>query len=200
MAGAQVTFVAQASASLWVPSAAPVPHLPLHLPPPVFPSAPQVHHDGPWERRDLLGVHPQRQPGLNWVGACVPAGRLHAADFDEIARVAETYGDGTVRVTCEENVLFVNVPDAKLPAMLAEPLFQRFKVNAGLLLRGLVSCTGEGRSGKGGVWGQELGAACDCDQFGEGETSMTRFGPMTGHDLDKTHINWALRRPHKMPA
>ncbi|GFR51551.1 hypothetical protein Agub_g13970 [Astrephomene gubernaculifera] len=101
-----------------------------------------VHHEQPWERRDLMGVHPQRQPGLNWVGACVPAGRLHAADFAEMARVAEQYGDGTVRVTCEENVIFVNVPDEKIPAMLAEPLFQRFKVNPGLLLRGMVSCTG----------------------------------------------------------
>ncbi|GIL76708.1 hypothetical protein Vretimale_8819 [Volvox reticuliferus] len=101
-----------------------------------------VHHEGPWERRDVLGVHPQKQPGLNWVGACVPAGRLQAADFEEFARIAETYGDGTVRITCEENVLFVNVPDAKLPDMLAEPLFQRFKVNPGPLLRGLVSCTG----------------------------------------------------------
>ncbi|GLC36087.1 hypothetical protein PLESTB_001382100 [Pleodorina starrii] len=101
-----------------------------------------MHSDAPWERRDILGVHPQRQPGLNWVGACVPAGRLQAADFDEIARVAEKYGDGTVRITCEENVIFVNVPDAKLPEMLAEPLFQRFKVNPGPLLRGMVSCTG----------------------------------------------------------
>ncbi|KXZ49557.1 hypothetical protein GPECTOR_20g411 [Gonium pectorale] len=101
-----------------------------------------VHHEQPWERRDILGVHPQKQAGLNWVGACVPSGRMHAADFDEIAAVAEKYGDGTVRITCEENVIFVNVPDEKLPAMLAEPLFQRFKVNPGLLLRGLVACTG----------------------------------------------------------
>lgn len=101
-----------------------------------------VHHAEPWPRRELLGVHKQKQEGLNWVGACVPAGRLQAADFDEIAAVADKYGDGTVRITCEENVLFVNVPDAKLPAMLEEPLFKRFKVNPGPLLAGLVSCTG----------------------------------------------------------
>ncbi len=49
----------------------------------------QAHHDDHWERRDLLGVHPQKQPGLNWVGACVPAGRVQADDFDEMARIAE---------------------------------------------------------------------------------------------------------------
>jgi ferredoxin-nitrite reductase len=41
------------------------------------------------------------------------------------------YGDGTARLTCEENILFVNVPNEKLPAMLAEPIFTRFKVNPG---------------------------------------------------------------------
>ncbi|KAG2489125.1 hypothetical protein HYH03_012351 [Edaphochlamys debaryana] len=101
-----------------------------------------VHYDQPWERRNILGVHPQKQAGFSWVGACVPAGRMHAADFDEIAAVAEKYGDGTVRITCEENVIFPNIPDAKVQAMLAEPLFQRFKVFPGALLAGMVSCTG----------------------------------------------------------
>jgi ferredoxin-nitrite reductase len=45
--------------------------------------------------------------------------------------VAETYGDGSVRLTCEENILFVNVPNDKLPEMLADPLFTKFKVNPG---------------------------------------------------------------------
>lgn len=95
--------------------------------------APAVHlaYDEPWERRDLLGVHPQKQAGLFWVGASVPAGRLFAQDFDEFAQIAETYGDGTVRLTCEENILFVNVPEAKLPEMLAEPVFLKYKVNPG---------------------------------------------------------------------
>lgn len=46
--------------------------------------APAVHvtHDTPWERRDLLGVHPQKQEGLSWVGVSVPAGRIHADDLD----------------------------------------------------------------------------------------------------------------------
>ena len=63
-------------------------------------------------------------------------------DFHDIARIAEHYGDGTVRLTCEENLLFVNVPEAKLEAMRAEPMFQRFKLDAGTLTRGMVTCTG----------------------------------------------------------
>jgi ferredoxin-nitrite reductase len=49
----------------------------------------------------------------------------------EFARVAEAYGDGTARLTPEENILFVNIPNDKLPAMLADPLFTKFKVNPG---------------------------------------------------------------------
>lgn len=49
----------------------------------------QVDHSDHWERRDILGVHPQKQPGMFWVGACVPAGRMVAQDFDECARIAE---------------------------------------------------------------------------------------------------------------
>lgn len=45
---------------------------------------PAVHvkYDTPWERRDLLGVHQQKQEGLNWVGASVPAGRITAEDLE----------------------------------------------------------------------------------------------------------------------
>ena len=56
--------------------------------------------------------------------------------------MAEQYGDGTVRLTVEENVVIPNVPEANLAALQAHPLFQRFHINGGSLLRGLVSCTG----------------------------------------------------------
>ncbi|GMH42870.1 hypothetical protein BSKO_10789 [Bryopsis sp. KO-2023] len=102
----------------------------------------EVSHDDVWERRDLLGVHKQKQDGLCWVGACVPVGRIHTEDFYETARLAEKYGDGTVRITCEENVLFVNVPEGNVEGLLAEPLLQKWKVDAGKLERALVSCTG----------------------------------------------------------
>jgi len=99
--------------------------------------APAVHapHAAPWERRDVLGVHPQKQQGLFWVGASVPSGRLATRDLSEAAAIADKYGDGTVRLTCEENALFPNVPEAALEAMLQEPFFLKFKVNPGACVR-----------------------------------------------------------------
>lgn len=101
-----------------------------------------VEYDAPWPRRDLLGVHKQKQPGLNWVGCCVPSGRLHTQDFYEIADLADKYCDSQVRLTCESNVLFINVPDNRIEELLKEPLLEKFKPDAGPLERALVSCTG----------------------------------------------------------
>lgn len=99
-----------------------------------------------WVRRDLLGVHEQKQPGMRWVGACVPAGRLSAAEMRGLADAAERHGDGTLRLTCEENVIVPNVPESSVDALLAEPVFStpgsRIQVFPGMLMRGMVSCTG----------------------------------------------------------
>ncbi|BDA47083.1 Ferredoxin-nitrite reductase, chloroplastic [Coccomyxa sp. Obi] len=99
-------------------------------------------YDDVWERRDVLGVHPQKQEGFSWVGACVPTGRIFADDFYEFARIADTYGDGTMRLTVEQDVLFPFIPNDKVAAMKEEPIFQKYKIDAGNLTRGLVSCTG----------------------------------------------------------
>jgi ferredoxin-nitrite reductase len=95
-----------------------------------------------WDKRDHLGVYAQKQAGLNYVGLHVPAGRLFAEDFLELARVAEVYGIGEMRLTVEQNVIVVNVPDSRLDLMLADSLLQRFPANPGNLERGMVSCTG----------------------------------------------------------
>jgi ferredoxin-nitrite reductase len=95
-----------------------------------------------WDKRDHLGVNPQKQAGLNYVGLHVPVGRLEAEDFFELARLAEVYGSGEVRLTVEQNVILVNVPDSRIEPLLQEPLLQKFKPNPGMLERSLVSCTG----------------------------------------------------------
>ncbi|DBA73599.1 TPA: hypothetical protein ACH3X1_011241 [Trebouxia sp. C0004] len=74
--------------------------------------------------KHITGVHPQRQEGLFWVGACIPVGRLQSDDMDDLAHIAETYGDGTMRMTVEQDVIFPNVPEKNLEAMQQEPMFQ----------------------------------------------------------------------------
>lgn len=110
------------------------------LPFPLLTAAPKDELD--WDKRDHLGVHPQKQAGLNYVGLHVPVGRLYANDFFELSRLADTYGSGEVRLTVEQNLILVNVPDEKLEALLAEPLLTKFRVDPHNLQRSVVSCTG----------------------------------------------------------
>lgn len=95
-----------------------------------------------WDKRDHIGVYPQKQAGLNYVGLHIPVGKLNATDFFELARLAEVYGTGELRFTVEQNAIIPHVADAKLPTLLSEPSLQRFKVNPGNLTRTVVSCTG----------------------------------------------------------
>ena len=95
-----------------------------------------------WEKRDHIGVHKQKQAGMNYVGLQIPVGRMYAADMYEFARVADTYGNSDMRLTVEQNLLITNVSDEQLPALLQDPLLQKFPVDPDNLMRGLVSCTG----------------------------------------------------------
>ncbi|AFZ16071.1 ferredoxin--nitrite reductase [Allocoleopsis franciscana] len=95
-----------------------------------------------WDKRDHIGVFPQKQPELNYVGLHIPMGRLYAQDMFDLARIAEVYGNGEIRLTVEQNVIIPNVPDSRLDAFLVEPLLERFSINPDPLTRALVSCTG----------------------------------------------------------
>jgi ferredoxin-nitrite reductase len=96
----------------------------------------------PVDRRAHIGVHAQKQAGLNWIGVALPVGRISSAQMRSIAAVARQYGDGDIRLTVWQNFLISGVPDAQVPAACAaiEALGLSTKANA--LRAGLVACTG----------------------------------------------------------
>lgn len=91
---------------------------------------------------DHMGVTPQRRHGLSAVGLVVPVGRVTAEQLRELARLADEYGQREVRLSTEQNVVIPHVPDARLKALLAEPLLQEWRPDADPALRGLIACTG----------------------------------------------------------
>ncbi len=107
---------------------------------PLSPAAEKDEID--WDKRDHIGVYRQKQPGMNYAGLHIPVGRLYAQDMFEIARMAEVYGKGEIRLTVEQNLIIPHIPDSRLDAFLAEPLLQRFSLEPDTLTQGLVSCTG----------------------------------------------------------
>jgi ferredoxin-nitrite reductase len=93
-------------------------------------------------RGDHVGVHPQKQAGLFYVGCSVPVGRMHGIDLIELARLAETYGDGGVRIGTDQNFIVSGVPEDRLDDLLAEPLIEKYSPFPGPFERGVVACTG----------------------------------------------------------
>lgn len=91
---------------------------------------------------DHLGITEQKQAGLVAAGLCVPTGRIHPLQMEGLARLAESYGNGEIRLTTAQNVIVPNVPRARLAELLAEPLLQQFSARPSPFLRRMVACVG----------------------------------------------------------
>lgn len=91
---------------------------------------------------DHLGVISQKQRGLTAVGLCVPTGRVNSDQLGELARLADVYGDGQIRLTTGQNAIIPNVPADRVNRLLFEPLLQQFSPHPSAFLRGLVACVG----------------------------------------------------------
>jgi ferredoxin-nitrite reductase len=91
---------------------------------------------------DHVGVFRQREAGLSYVGLKTPVGRITGDQLVELARLAEAYGRGELRVTPLQNVLLPHVSDARLGALLDEPLLRQLPYNPSEVFRGVSSCTG----------------------------------------------------------
>ncbi len=91
---------------------------------------------------DHLGISRQKQPGLCAVGLNVPVGRITADQMFTLARVAQRYGTGDVRITTSQNIIVSNVPEGALPEMTSEPLLRELRHDPSDMMRGVVSCTG----------------------------------------------------------
>ncbi|MBO0752332.1 MAG: NirA family protein, partial [Bradyrhizobiaceae bacterium] len=96
----------------------------------------------PVDRHAHIGVHPQKQAGLNWIGVALPVGRMTAAQMRGIAAVARQYGDGDIRLTVWQNFLISGVADAEVEEACAAIAAFGFTTKVSALRAGLVACTG----------------------------------------------------------
>lgn len=89
-----------------------------------------------------LGIHAQKQAGLNYVGVHIPVGMMTAAQMKGIAALAERCGSGMLRLTPWQNLLITDVPEAKLAELQAELQLLQLTERPSHALGGLVACTG----------------------------------------------------------
>jgi len=91
---------------------------------------------------DHLGVTSQKQRERVTVGMCIPTGRVNPSQVDEIARLADEYGNGEIRLTVGQNAIIPNVSTDRVDDLLAEPLLKEFSPRPSAFFRGLVACVG----------------------------------------------------------
>jgi len=92
--------------------------------------------------RDHIGVHAQSQPGLNWIGLCILAGRITDTQMRRAADIAAKYGGGEVRTTNVQNLLIPHIATEDLPAAQAELAEAGFAWDVPNIRRGAMACTG----------------------------------------------------------
>jgi sulfite reductase (ferredoxin) len=92
--------------------------------------------------RDHAGIHPQRQEGLNYVGASVLRGRVTGEQLEAAAELGERFGSGSLRATVSQNLVIVNVPRAKSGELARELGQIGLHVDGSPFWRGAVACTG----------------------------------------------------------
>jgi len=95
-----------------------------------------------FERTAHIGVHAQKQPGLNWIGIVVPVGRMSVAQMRGLADVARELGDGDLRLTVWQNLLISGVPNEKLTAATERIEALGLAIGTNAIRAGLVACTG----------------------------------------------------------
>ena len=92
--------------------------------------------------RDHVGVHHQRQPGLFHVGASVLRGRVTGEQLEAAANSADRLGNGELRTTIAQNLLFVNIPEQNVGPLVKELAAIDLKVDGSAFWRGTITCTG----------------------------------------------------------
>jgi sulfite reductase (ferredoxin) len=92
--------------------------------------------------RDHIGVAPQKQIGLSSVGASVLRGRISGEQLDQLADLAEQYGNGELRTTIMQNILVANVPHAKTANLVVALNGMGLQVDVSAFWRGAIACTG----------------------------------------------------------
>ena len=96
----------------------------------------------PFLRTAHIGIHAQKQDGLNWIGVVVPVGRLTVAQMHGLAEIARDLGDGDIRLTVWQNLLISGVPSKKLKAAQAKIEALDLATETNAIRSGLVACTG----------------------------------------------------------
>lgn len=94
------------------------------------------------DRLAHVGVHAQKQAGLNWVGVVLPVGKMTSEQMRGLAAIARDLGDGDLRLTVWQNLILSGVSDANVSLVEAALGALGLTARTTAIRAGLVACTG----------------------------------------------------------
>lgn len=94
------------------------------------------------DRAAHVGVHGQKQSGLVWIGVSLPVGKLTVAQMRGIAAIAQSDGDGDIRLTVWQNLLISGIKAERAAAIEERLRAIGLTSRASAVRAGLVACTG----------------------------------------------------------
>ena len=101
----------------------------------VVPAAPPLKHGH-------VGVHDQKQDGLQYIGVVLPVGRITVERMRGLADIADRFGSGTIRLTVWQNLLISDIPRERMAEAQAAIAALGLGWQASEVRGGLVACTG----------------------------------------------------------
>jgi precorrin-3B synthase len=107
-----------------------------------------------WQRSSTsellhIGAHPQAQAEHVYIGAVAPLGRLNSAMLRGVARLAQEYGDATLRFTPWQGLLLPNIRQEHADEVIRRLHQLGLLCDANQALSRLVACTGSTGCNKG---------------------------------------------------
>jgi ferredoxin-nitrite reductase len=96
----------------------------------------------PVDRHAHLGIHPQKQPDLSYMGIALPVGRMSAAQMRALASIADTHGSGELRLTVWQNLIIPNIPVKQTGEARRNLAVAGLSDSAASFAAGAVACTG----------------------------------------------------------
>ena len=89
-----------------------------------------------------LGIHPQKQSRLFYIGVVVPLGRLTSQQLAGLAKLAKQYGGGALRLTPWQNLLITDIAEADLEQVTQEILTLGLYISAHHPYAAIAACSG----------------------------------------------------------
>ena len=94
------------------------------------------------DRQAHIGIHPQRQEGLRYLGVALPIGLIPAHPMRGLATIARRYGTGDLRLTVWQNLIIPHIAEGDIEEATAAVRGLGLDVDASSFASGIVACTG----------------------------------------------------------